>query len=107
MARAVVSMSKRSMAVNFSLPLDLLANLDELAARAGVSRSEFLRGLIEQALEDADDVAVAKERLADEADGWVSLDDLDRTLAAEAKRRMEDSDDEAIPYQQARADLGL
>jgi len=76
MARALVSVTKRSMAVNFSLPLELLGRMDELAARAGVSRSEFLRNLIEQALEDADDIAVATERLADEADGWVSLDEL-------------------------------
>ncbi|MBU0611465.1 MAG: ribbon-helix-helix domain-containing protein [Armatimonadetes bacterium] len=76
MARAVADITKRSTAINFTLPLELLAHMDELAARSGVSRSEFLRGLIEQALEDAEDVAVAKERLADEADGWVSLDGL-------------------------------
>lgn len=81
MARALVSVTKRSMAVNFSLPLELLGRMDELAARTGVSRSEFLRDLIEQALEDADDVAVAKDRLADGDDGWVSLDEL----RAEAK----------------------
>ena len=37
-------------------------------------------------------------------------DDLDATdieLAREAKRRMEDPSDEAIPYDQARAELGL
>ncbi|MEN6305248.1 MAG: ribbon-helix-helix protein, CopG family [Armatimonadia bacterium] len=76
MARQLTTAAKRSVAVNFTLPLELLAQADELARRAGVSRSEYLRHLIEQALEDADDIAVAKERLADETDGWVSLDEL-------------------------------
>ena len=38
------------------------------------------------------------------------VDDLDATdieLAREAKRRMEDPNDEVIPYDQARAELGL
>lgn len=82
MARAVSSMAKRCTAINFTLPLEMLAGVDELAKRAGVSRSLFLRRLIEQALEDADDVTVAKERLADETDGWVSLDDLRTTTQA-------------------------
>ena len=76
MARAVADITKRSTAINFTLPLELLARMDELASLAGVSRSRYIRGLIEHALEDADDIAVAGERLADEADGWVSLDDL-------------------------------
>jgi predicted DNA-binding protein len=76
MARPVAAVTKRSIAVNFTLPLELLGRMDELAAGVGVSRSEFLRGLIEQALEDADDIAVSKERLADDRDGWVSLDEL-------------------------------
>ena len=35
------------------------------------------------------------------------LDALDIELAREAKRRMEDPDDEVIPYEQAMAELGL
>jgi predicted DNA-binding protein len=81
MARPAASLTKRSVPINFSLPLELLGRMDEMAASAGVSRSEFLRGLIEDALEDADDVAVARARLADDADGWVSLGEL----RAEAK----------------------
>jgi len=76
MARRVAALTRRSVAVNFTLPLELLALMDQLAAEAKLSRSEFLRNLIEEALEDADDVAVAEARLADEADGWVSLDEL-------------------------------
>jgi predicted DNA-binding protein len=81
MARPVKPITKRSVAINLSLPLELLARTDEAAAEAGVSRSEFLRSILERVLEDADDLAVAKARLADEADGWVSLDEL----RAEAK----------------------
>lgn len=76
MGRAISSITKRSVAINLSLPLELLARTDEAAAKLGLSRSEFLRTLMERALEDLDDIAVARERLADEADGWVSLDDL-------------------------------
>jgi predicted DNA-binding protein len=86
MARPLSSVTNRSTAINFSLPLDLLAHMDELAARQGVSRSEFLRKLIEQALE---------------------LDALDLELAEDARRRMADADDEVVPYEQARAELGL
>ncbi len=86
MARPVTPAANRSTAVNFTLPLALLTRLDELAVQAGVSRSEFLRELIEQALE---------------------FDALDLALAEEAKRRMADSADEAIPYEHARAELGL
>jgi metal-responsive CopG/Arc/MetJ family transcriptional regulator len=50
--------------------------MDQLAAEAKLSRSEFLRNLIQEALEDAEDLAVSRKRLADEADGWVSLDEL-------------------------------
>lgn len=86
MARATASITKRSVPINFSLPLELLAHMDESAARQGVSRSEFLRRLIEQALE---------------------LDALDLELADEARRRMAEADDEVVPYEQARAELGL
>ena len=81
MARPVKPITKRSVAINLSLPLELLVRTDEAAAQAGVSRSEFLRSILERVLEDADDLAVAKARLVDEADGWVSLDEL----RAEAK----------------------
>ena len=86
MARRIAAAADRSTAINFTLPLPLLAQLDKLAAQAGVSRSEFLRELIEQALE---------------------FDALDLELAEEAKRRMADSADETLPYEQARAELGL
>ena len=86
MARPVTPTANRSTAVNFTLPLAMLARLDELAAQAGVSRSEFLRELIQQALE---------------------FDAVDLELAEEAKRRMADPDDEVVPYEQARAELGL
>jgi len=82
----VTPTANRSTAVNFTLPLAMLARLDELAAQAGVSRSEFLRELIQQALE---------------------FDAVDLELAEEAKRRMADPDDEVVPYEQARAELGL
>lgn len=76
MAGRVASLTRRSVAVNFTLPLELLALMDQLAAEAKLSRSEFLRNLIQEALEDAEDLAVSRKRLADEADGWVSLDEL-------------------------------
>jgi len=86
MARPVVSPAERSTTVNFTLPLALLTRLDDLATRTGTSRSQLLRELIEQALE---------------------FDASDLELAEEAKRRVADANDETIPYDQARRELGL
>jgi predicted DNA-binding protein len=76
MARPIKPPEARNTAVNISLPLGLLVRIDEAANQAGLSRSEFLRSIAERALEDADDMAVARARLADDADGWVSLGEL-------------------------------
>jgi predicted DNA-binding protein len=86
MARAVADITKRSTAVNFTLPVGLLADVDQLAARQGMSRSQLLRKLIEEALE---------------------LDQVDLQLAAEAKQRLADEEDVAVTYAQARTELGL
>jgi len=52
---------RRRVAVNVSLDLGLLARLDAAAEREAASRSELLRRLLRQALEDeeAEDAALA------------------------------------------------
>ena len=82
MARPVTTPDARNVAINFSLSMRLLALIDEQAARAGQSRSGFMRAILERALEDADDVEVARARLADESDEWIPLE----RLIADARR---------------------
>ena len=82
MARPVRPPDARNVAINFSLSMRLLALIDEQAARSGLSRSGFMRAILERALEDAEDVQVAKARLGDESDEWVPLD----RLVADARR---------------------
>lgn len=74
---------------------DLLGALDHyLAACPGETRASIIRR------------AVAHLVLAHEP-GEDILDEVDFECAVEAKRRMEDETDEVIPYEQARAELGL
>jgi hypothetical protein len=76
MARPVKTPDARNVAINFSLSMRLLTLIDEQAARSGLSRSGFMRAILERALEDAEDIEIAQARLADESDEWVPLDRL-------------------------------
>jgi predicted transcriptional regulator len=77
------------------LDADLAKALDRyLASVPGETRASIIRR------------AVAHFLLAHEP-GEDILDEVDFELAEEARRRMEDDGDEVIPYEQARAELGL
>ena len=65
-------------AVSVDLSCALLGQVDEAAARAGLSRAEFIRHAVEQALEDAQDAAVSMARLQDAADPLVPWDEVKR-----------------------------
>lgn len=62
----------RCVAVTANLSVDLLQELDRLAEKLGLGRSELIRQAIERMLEDADDIAVSEARMADDDDGVVS-----------------------------------
>jgi len=86
-----------AIATTFACELDpdLLEALDRyLASVPGETRASIVRR------------AVAHLLLAHEP-GEDILDEVDFELVTEAKRRMDDEDDEVIPYEQARAELGL
>ncbi len=69
---------RSDVAVSVDLSSALLAQLDEAAARQGLSRAEFIRQAVEQALEDAEDAAVSIARLQDAADPLVPWDEVKR-----------------------------
>ena len=75
-----------ALAVRISLSRAALARLDEAASDASVTRE----GLIAHILED-----------------WLADDEFDRELVRIAEERLEDPNDEAIPWEQAKAELGL
>ena len=78
------------------LDADLAKALDEyLASVPGETRASIIRR------------AVAHFLLAHSEPDEDILDEVDFELAEEARRRMEDGTDELIPYEQARAELGL
>lgn len=74
---------KRETGVHVSLDLEILGRLDDAAARAGMSRSELLRRMVEE----------WTERVSEQA--WVE------------KRAASALSEERIPWEQAKAELGL
>ena len=75
----------RRVPVNVTIDLELLQQLDAIVAEAGVSRSEFIRQLIEDHLEDAELARIADERMEEILAGratTVSLDEVKRELAS-------------------------
>ena len=68
-----------------------------LASRPGESRSSIVRKALAEFL----------RRHGREPQETEELDALDLELAQEARQRMEDADDEVVPYEQARAELHL
>lgn len=52
-------------AMSVTITSRLREQIDRAARGQGVSRSEFVRQAVEEALEDLDDVEVARARLAD------------------------------------------
>ena len=84
--RAKQQPSQRKMGVNVSLDLQTLELLDAMATSAGMTRSALLRQMIVQCI-------------ADEAE--------DRALLAQAEAILEDPNQEWIPWEEARARLGL
>ncbi len=88
----------KSIVVNLGLDPELAEALDAfVAARPGEDRGSVARTALGEYLRKA-----ARRHGPDDA-----IDAVDLELAREAKRRMEDPDDEVIPYEQARAELGL
>ena len=72
--------------VSISLPRASLDHIDTAAKEEGLSRSEFIRRMIQE---------------------WIEEEKRDLALADEAMRRLQDSEDEAVPWEQAKAELGL
>jgi metal-responsive CopG/Arc/MetJ family transcriptional regulator len=75
--------SGRKVPVNVTIDLALLEQLDRLVLEAGLSRSEFIRQLIEDRIEDAALALVAEERMNEILEGraeTVSLDEVKREL---------------------------
>ena len=72
-------------AIHLRVDAAQLARIDQVARRTNLSRAEVIRTLIEAGLEDADDLA----------------------LALEAKRRLEDPNEEWIPWEEVKQGLGL
>jgi predicted DNA-binding protein len=84
--KTLLAPDRRKTGVNISLDLPTLAKLDESARRTGMSRSALVRYMIED---------------------WSKEDEEDAALQLEAERRLADPDDETIPWEQAKAELGL
>ena len=86
----------RRVALNLNFDPELVQALDAfVASKPGENRSSIARKAIGEYLR-------RRTRKREE-----EPDALDLEMAREAKRRMEDPTDEAIPYAQARAELGL
>jgi predicted transcriptional regulator len=81
--RASPAAEKRKIGVHVSLDLDTLGRVDAIARRRSQTRSELLRQMIMELTED------------EEAADW---------LAREGAQALEE---ESIPWEQARAELGL
>ena len=62
------------------LPDDLVAALDEAAAKLRRSRAEVIRQAVERYLEDFDDLSVAVERLRDPGDRVLDWDRVRHAL---------------------------
>ena len=83
MAMTPPRVSGRKVPVNVTIDLALLEQLDQLVLEAGLSRSEFIRQLIEDRIEDAALAQVAEERMNEILDGRAetkSLDEVKREL---------------------------
>ena len=85
--------------LNLNLDSDLVVALDEfVASRPGENRSSVARKALSEYLRRRS----AKRKPAEDAE-----DAIDRELGNEALRRLADPDDETIPWEQAKAELGL
>jgi metal-responsive CopG/Arc/MetJ family transcriptional regulator len=81
--RTVQAPDKRKIGVHVSLDLTILGRLDAIASERGVSRSELLRELIDELVEREDEA---------------------RWLAERAEAELQE---ERVPWEQAKAELGL
>jgi metal-responsive CopG/Arc/MetJ family transcriptional regulator len=81
--RTVQAPDKRKIGVHVSLDLAILGRLDAIASERGVSRSELLRELIDELVEREDEA---------------------RWLAERAEAELQE---ERVPWEQAKAELGL
>lgn len=70
--------------VSISLPRASLDHIDTAAKEEGLSRSEFIRRMIQE---------------------WIEEDEEDRALARKAEAVLTDPDAEWIPWEQAKAEL--
>ncbi|MDI9584547.1 MAG: hypothetical protein QM473_10045 [Acidobacteriota bacterium] len=87
----------RRIPLNVQFDPELVKALEAfVASRPGENRSSIVRKAVDQYL----------RRRKSRQDNQ-ELDALDVEMACEAKRRMEDAEDEVIPYGKARANLGL
>jgi hypothetical protein len=84
--RAKQQPTQRKMGVNISLDLQTLELLDGMAANAGMTRSALLRQMIVQCI-------------ADEAE--------DQALLAQAEAILADPNEVSVPWEEAKARLGL
>lgn len=78
------AVDKATVAVSVRLDKKTLEAVDEAAKDGGLSRSNLIRRMIQD---------------------WVEEAEQDRGLADEALRRLRDPDDEAIPWEQAKDEL--
>jgi len=84
--------------VNLSLDPELARELDAfVATKPGENRSSVARKALGQYL----------RRYARKPEGDDELDEVDLALGELAKRRMEDPNEQVVPYAEARARLGL
>lgn len=84
MGRGAMQQSARKVPVNITIDIRLLESLDALVAEAGTTRSEFVRRLIEDCLDDAALSREAERRLAaiEAGEPTVTLADVRRELGA-------------------------
>ena len=88
----------RRVVLSLNLDPQLAQALDAfVASRPGESRSSVARKALNEYLRRR-----ARRTTSDEEE-----DDVDRALGDEALRRLNDPEEEWIPYEQARAELGL
>ena len=83
MATSVRKPQERKVGVHVSIDLELLGKLDEVALRLSMSRSELLRHMIEEWTEQVDD---------------------EKWLAEKAQDALAE---ERVPWDEAKAELGL
>jgi len=83
MAASPARVTARKVPVNVTIDLELLQQLDTLVAQMGLTRSQFIRELIEDYLTDTELAKVAEQRMEDSKAGraaTVSLDEVKREL---------------------------